>query len=409
VHSAPDSITIPLPTVLGMEESLPAGADFDSLRSLEFAELGSCIFLNAASFAPIPARTRRTVERFHALRASACDLDETDLVRALDRARGAAAELIGAAADEIALGWNASFGINLAALTLPVEPGSSIVVSAREFPANVYPWMGRRDTQLEIIPTDPLGRPDEERIMERLSSGGVSVFALSSVQFASGYRADLERLGGLCRENGIFFVVDAIQSLGQLPLDVRAANVDILATGGHKWLCSPFGTGFAYVRRELVERLEPRWVGWTGLEASSSLESLVDYRWVFRSDARRFEGGTLPFDSFAGLAEAVELFLELGVENIQRRLAALLHPLIEWLHAAPEIRIVSELSPARRSAILSFQPPNADHVYQRLVADGIVCSLREGGIRIAPHLYNTADEIGRVIEVLQALKDRRWS
>jgi cysteine desulfurase / selenocysteine lyase len=390
-------------------ESQPAGTDFETIRSLEFAELGSCIFLNAASFAPVPARTRSTLERFQAQRASACALDEADLVRALDRARGAAAELIRADKDEIALGWNASFGINLAALTLPVEPGSAIVVSAGEFPANVYPWMGRRDALLEIIPTDPLGRPDEDRIMERLSRGGVSIFALSSVQFASGYRADLETLGNLCRENGIFFVVDAIQSLGQLPLDVRAANVDILATGGHKWLCSPFGTGFAYIRRELIERLEPRWVGWTALEASSSLESLVDYRWGFRSDARRFEGGTLPFDSFAGLAAAVELFLEVGVETIERRLALLIRPLIDWLQSTPEVRIVSDLSPGRRSAILSFQPPNADAVHGRLTSEGILCSLREGGIRVAPHLYNTPAEIGRVIEVLQALKDGRWS
>ena len=369
----------------------------------------SGIYLNAASFAPIPERTRRVLHDFDDRRARVSSLTDDHLTQALHDARLAAAKLVGSDPEEIALGWNASFGINLAAQSLPVEPGSTVVVSDREFPANVYPWMGRSTTRLEIVPTDVSGRPDEDALLERLDRGDVSIFALSAVQFSTGYRADLVELGRFCRERGIFFVVDAIQALGQIPIDVREAEIDVLATGGHKWLCSPFGTGFAYVRRELIERMQPATVGWTGMEACASLDSLTDYRWSFRSDARRFEGGTLPFDRFAGFAAALGLFAEVGVPAIERHWRRLLEPLVEWLNGAPEVEVLSDLESERRSAILCFRPPEAERVHRSLQAAGILCAFREGAIRIAPHLYNTAAEVGRVVGVLDGGRSGGWT
>ena len=331
--------------------------DPERIRATEFPRLADSIYLNAASNGPVPERAHRALLASQEKRVAIGELTDAGLIETLRRARAAAARLVGADAGEIALGWNASYGINLAALSLPVRPGSTIVVSDREFPANVYPWMGRPDARLEIVPTNARGWPDEERLLERLTRGDVSVFALSSVQFASGYRADLARFGALCRERGIFFVVDAIQSLGQLPLDVRETRVDVLAAGGHKWLCSPFGTGFAYVRRELIERMEPRWIGWTGMEACSSLESLVDYAWSPRRDARRFEGGTLPVDGFAGFTESLGLLTEAGPERTGRHVLALLDPLVEWLRETPEAEVLSDLEPEHRSAIFCFRVP----------------------------------------------------
>lgn len=379
------------------------------VRAAEFPRLADSIYLNAAATGPIPERAHRALTSVQEKRRAIQQLTDEELGESLARARSAAARLVGGGADEIALGWNASYGINLAALSLPVEPGTTVVVSDREFPANVYPWMGRRDTKLELVPTAASGRPDEDRLLERLDRGDVSVFALSSVQFATGYRADLAKLGRFCRERGIFFVVDAIQSLGQLPMDVRAMEIDILATGGHKWLCSPFGTGFAYVRRELIERMEPRWIGWTGMQACQSLDSLVDYEWSFRRDARRFEGGTLPFDGFAGMAESVGLLLEVGVERIERHLLGVLDPLIAWLQETPEAEILSDLEPARRSAIFCFRLPRAQAVHQALLRDGVTCVLREGAIRLSPHLYNSRADIDRVVEILDERRAERWS
>ena len=389
--------------------SAAPAVDSLALRETEFPALGPGIYMNAASFTPLPERTRRVLRSFQDRRAALTDLGDDDLIAALASARRAAARLVGADAGEIALGWNASYGINLAAHCLPIERGSTIVVSDREFPANVYPWMARREARLETVPPDAGGRPDEARLLERLDRGDVSIFALSSVQFGTGYRADLERFGRFCRERGIFFVVDAIQSLGQRPLDVRAAEIDVLATGGHKWLCSPWGTGFAYVRRELIQRMEPAWVGWTGMTAAAALEGVMDYAWSPRSDARRFEGGTLAFDLFAGMAESIGLLLEVGVERIAAHLDDALEPLLAWLRATPEVEVVSDLDPAYRSAIVSFRPPAAERVFEALRAAGVTCALRSGAIRVAPHLYNTRSELERVVEILDEGRATRWS
>lgn len=383
--------------------------DVEALRRSEFPHLEDSAFLNAASFTPLPERSRTAMRDFDERRARIHRMTDEDFVSVLRRSREAAARLVGATPDEIALGWNTSFGLNLAALSLPIRPGGTVIVSDREFPANVYPWMALERSRLEVVPTDGAGRPDEARLLERLGRGDVSVFALSSVQFATGYRADLEAFGRVCREKEIFFVVDAIQSLGHLPMDVRTAGVDVLAAGGHKWLCSPFGTGFAYVRRELIERMEPRVVGWTGMSGSADLESVMDYTWALRADARRFEISTLPFQDFAGFAESLELLMEVGVERIEGHLEAILAPLVSWLVGCAEVDLVSDRDPRRRSGILSFRTPSGEAVFRRLTESGVLCARRGGAVRLSPHLYNDARDVERVIESLEASRKAGWT
>jgi selenocysteine lyase/cysteine desulfurase len=384
-------------------QSAPPAFDVHALREREFPTAARAPYLNAASVAPLPERALRAVDAYNRRRASAHDLTGDDFEPTLARAREAAARLIGAHADEIALLPNTSFGINLAAHVLPLRPGQRVVVSDREFPANVYPWMQlarSAGVQLDLVPADELGRPDEARLLAELERGDVGIFALSAVQFASGYSAVLERFGRVCRERGTYFVVDAIQALGQLPVDVRAAGVDILATGGHKWLCSPFGTGFAYVRRELVAELEPRVVGWTAMAGTLDYSRLLDYRYEFWETARRFEVATLPFQDIAGMTESLGLLHEIGPDAVHRHLVGLLDPLVEWISANGAAEIVSDLRPEHRSGIFCFRPPNAERAFGALERAGVVCVLREGAIRVSPHLYNTEDDIAVVMEVL---------
>lgn len=376
--------------------------DVAALRGREFPAVAESAYLNAASVTPLPERARAAAEAFTRKRTRIHELQDADFPEVAHRVRSAAARLVGAEPEEIALGGNTSFGVNLAAQCLPVAPGSTVVVSDREFPANVYPWMGEGcPARLEVLPTDARGLPDEDRILERLDRGDVSILAVSAVQFASGFRADLPRLGRACRERGVFFVVDAIQALGHLPLDVREAEVDVLATGGHKWLCGPFGTGFAYVRRELLSRMEPRVVGWTAMRASQDLSRLLDYRFDFVEEARKFEVGTLPFAELAGLAASVELLVEVGPERIEAHVRGLLDPLLAWLAEHPEVEVLSDTRPERRSGIFCFRPPEAEAVFARLREAGVVCALREGAVRLSPHLYNDAGDVARVIEVLE--------
>lgn len=285
-------------------------------------------------------------------------------------------------------------------LALPVQTGTTVITSDREFPANVYPWMGRDEYDFELIPTTAAGVPDEDALVDRLRRGDVSILAISAVQFTSGYRADLRRLGEACRSAGAFFVVDAIQALGHLPIDVREMGIDVLASGGHKWLLSPFGTGFAYVRSELIERMEPRVIGWTAMSACDDLEHLLDYSPGFRNDARRFEVATLPFQDLAAFAESLELLMEVGVPAIERHVLELLDRLERWLEGSDDVEILGDRSEARRSGILAFRPSDPQAVYRTLVDAGVVCALREGGIRIAPHLYSTTSDVERVMDVL---------
>lgn len=387
--------------------------DADALRAAEFPHVGPAPYLNAASLGPTPLRTRRAVDAYNRSRVHIHELwsaGAESFDRILERARDAAARLVGADADEIALLPNTSHGINLAAATLPVPAGSRIVVSAWEFPANVYPWMHRAKqagATLTVVPADALGRPDEDRMVEEVARGDAAVLAVSAVQFATGWRTDLARLGRVCREHGTRFVVDGIQALGQLPVDVREAGIDVLAAGGQKWLCAPFGTGFAYVRRELARELAPAVVGWTAMAACEDYANVVDYRWGLLPDARRFEVATQPMQDVAGLTASLSLFEEVGVERVAAHLAEILEPLAAYVDGREDLERVSDRAPERRSGIFSFRPreaPRLRAVGSALGRAGIVSVPREGAIRLSPHLYNTADEVARVMDVLEGVR-----
>jgi cysteine desulfurase/selenocysteine lyase len=377
-------------------------ADFRALRDREFPHVARAPWLNAASMGPLPERARAAVEAYNRRRSDIHSMRGADFEPVLARARRAAARLVGADDDEIALLPNTSHGLNLAALTLPLEPGRRVLVSDREFPANVYPWLAMRDVRgarVDVIPTDPQGSPDEARLLEELARGDVGILAISAVQFTSGWIADLVALGRACRANGAFLVVDAIQALGQVPLDVRAAEVDVLATGCHKWLCSPFGTGFTYVRRALIERMVPRVVGWTAMTASADLERVVDYETGWVEGARRFEVATQPFQDYAGMAEAVELLLDVDPARIRGHVLALLEPLEAWT-AERGVDVVRDPRPERRSGIFAFTAPDVAGANRALQRAGVGCVVREGAVRLSPHLYNQPEDIGRVMDVL---------
>jgi cysteine desulfurase / selenocysteine lyase len=380
----------------------------DTVREREFAALDGAAYLNAASLAPLPECARRTAEEYGLRRAAVQRMRGADFEPILAACRAAAARLVGATPDEIALGGNTSFGINLAALSLPLGERRTIVLSDREFPANVYPWMAREaeGARVEVIPATPAGQPDEARLLERLDRGDVGVFALSAVQFATGYRADLQRFGRHCRARGIHFVVDSIQALGHVPIDVEAMCIDVLAAGGHKWLCAPFGTGFAYVRRELGEGMAPRVVGWTAMRASAALEHVLDYRYEFLGDARKWEVATQPLQDFAAMTASLEMLLDVGIDEVERHVLSLLDPLAAWAETRGDDTLASDLSAGRRSGILGVRLAEPERVIAALQDADVHCALREGLVRISPHLYNTTHDMARLIDVLDSETSR---
>jgi len=374
--------------------------DLAGLRREEFPWAAETIYLDHASIGPLPERTRRAADLMNLKRAHPFELRHEDLFGALADGRAAAAALIGASPDEIALATNTSFGLGVAARALPFQPGDVVIASHREFPANVYPWkrLADRGVTLDLLPVTPAGWPDEVRLLERLDDPRVRCVAVSLTQFATGYTVDLARLSRETRARGQFLVVDAIQALGQLPLDVRSVEVDILSCGGQKWLLSPWGSGFIYVRAALIPTLDPVIAGWMAFEGTDDFSRLTDYRDELRANARRFELITVPFQDIVGMVQSIGLLRELGIAQIQQHLAGIQEPLLAWA----DRRGVAVTSPrgARGSGIVCLAPPRLDECYRALREARIFCSMREGSLRISPHCYNTADELTRVASVL---------
>ncbi|NOT08073.1 MAG: aminotransferase class V-fold PLP-dependent enzyme [Gemmatimonadales bacterium] len=376
--------------------------DLAALRQEEFPWAESRIFLNHASTGPLPERTRRAIDAFNADRADGMRISDERLQGVLREAREVAARLINAEVGEIALATNTSFGINLAARMLPLEPGSIVLVSEGEFPANVFPWrrLADRGASAELLPLTAEGWPDENAMIERMADPRVRVLAISHVQFHTGYRADLDRLGRAARATGTWLVVDAIQALGHLPFDVKETPVDILACGGQKWLLSPWGSGFMYVRKELVPRLASPFAGWMAFDGTSDFTTLLNYDLELHRDARRFELVTLPFQDFLGMNRSLDLLDELGPANIEAHVAGIGEPVRAWAERRG-VRMISPTNGAG-SGMLCLAAEDVPGGFEALRDAGVVCSVREGALRLAPHCYNTIDELNRVAEILES-------
>jgi cysteine desulfurase / selenocysteine lyase len=374
--------------------------DVARLRADEFPWTSEAVFLNAAGIGPLPERTRRVLEQWASYKSAPHALPDRLLAATLSDARRAAARLINAQPEEIALSTNTSYGLNLAARALPLSPGDIVLASDKEFPANVYPWMALRDrgVTFELAPTTADGWPDEDYMLRRIRDQRVRVLAVSLTQFANGYTVDLARLSAATRATGTFLVVDAIQALGQLPVDVRATPVDILSSGAQKWLLSPWGSGFTYVRRELIRHLAPADIGWLAFEGTDDFTRLTQYDPRLRADARRFELVTLAFPDFAGMTASLGLLLEVGIPTIRDHLCGVVAPVNEWA-ARRGVRLVSPTGP-KASAIVCVPMPDPMAAFNALRAAGISATVREGAVRLSPHLYNTADELQRVAEIL---------
>jgi len=380
--------------------------DVDALREREFpwAARGDCIYLNSASTGPLPRRTVDALAEWNEARTQPHTLSDPMVFGMLDRSRELVARLIGADTREIALAANTGYGTNLAAFGLPVESGDVILAPDLEFPANVYPWMAlaeRRGAEFRRLPLRG-GIPDEEALHEAIArEPRLKVVTVTWVSFVAGYRFDLAALARACHARGAFLVVDAIQGVGAAPLDVHACEVDVLTCGAQKWLLSPWGTGFVYVREGLVRELEPSQVSWMAFEGTDDFTRLTDYRYEWRGDARRFEQITLPYQDFAGMNASLELLEALGHAAVQAHIAGLADLVVEWADSRSDVTLVTPRDRARRAGIVAVKPPRAVEASARLKHAGVIHSLREGAIRLAPHCFTTEEEVRRALSLLE--------
>ena len=372
--------------------------DLNRYRSL-FPIAERCAFLNHAGVSPVNTRAVEAMRAFNELTAhvSFADLFE-DVANTLLDLRQRIATLVNAhSADEIVLMPNTATGINTAALSLPLHPGDNVLVLDGDYPANIYPWMNlaHRGVLTKFVPTRD-GGLDLDLLRARIDSH-TRVIALSSVLFATGFRNDLVAVGKLCREYGLFFVVDGIQSLGALPFDVQEAYVDFLACGSLKWLLGPSGGGFLYVRDELMEELVAG--AYVGAASVVNPENFLDYNFTLQPTAARFALGSQNFLGMLGVHASISLIQEVGIDQIAERVLALTSVAIDDLRRRG-YRFSASTAPEHRSGIVIVEVDDPLAASQRLKAAGIITVPRGKGVRLAPHFYNTEEELLRVGEVL---------
>jgi len=386
-----------------------------------FPGLFDKVFLDAACVSLAPRPAVEAIEKFLDL-AMVCPLDSSthhhifmDEMRAA--ARPAAARLINAHPDEIALVESTTHGLTLAAASIPLERGDRVLISDLEFLEVALPWVQRKKDgiEIEVVPNQN-GEARVEDFAARITPR-TRVIAISTVQWNNGYRADLEALSKLCREHGIRLVVDAIQQLGAVPLDVRRIPVDILACGGHKWLNAPFGCGFLYVRRAAFSQLQPPLAGYLSIQdppggwgeyfQTPNITPLGDYQLV--NTARRFEtGGTANYPGAVGLAASLNLVDKLGQHESAEHIVALTDQLLTGLDSLP-VKVVTPRAPENRSGIITFSAGSAEEnvrLVRRLEKNKILVSVRYtsnvGGVRVSCHFYNSAEDIAALLAALKS-------
>jgi cysteine desulfurase / selenocysteine lyase len=363
-------------------------------RRDQFPVTRELIYLNHAAVAPLCLPAARAMEELARDARDWGSFHYPEWQAAYEGLRRSAARLIGATRDEIAIVKNTSEGIATVALGLDWQPGATMVAFEDEFPANQYPWrrLEGRGVRIRWLRfTDPLERIEE-------AAKGARLLAISFVQYLSGWRADLEAIGAICRRHGCFFFVDAIQGLGTFPLDVRRAGIHGLAADGHKWLLGPEGCGVLFVDRDWLEAIEPVEFGWTN---AASYPDYASRDMALRPDAGRYECGTLNTIGCFGLRAAVDFLLETGVETVETLVLEVADRLAQGARAKGYEVLLRDHA-AHRSGIVTIRKPGTDSaaVCHRLREHRIVAAPRQGWVRLSPHFYITPEEIDRTVELL---------
>jgi cysteine desulfurase/selenocysteine lyase len=362
-------------------------------------------FFDHAAVAPITARAQKALNEWAADMAQNGDVMEHRWVQRIEEVRGFAGQLLDADPVDIAFIKNTSEGIGIVAEGFPWKSGDNVVTAAEEYPANIYPWMNlaSRGVEFRTVPSRD-GRIWIDDIRNAIDSR-TRLISLSFVEFASGFRNDLDAVGTLCRERGIYFFVDAIQGLGAFPLSVKKTPIDFLSADGHKWMLGTEGAGIFYVRRDLVDMLHPVGIGWNSVIGARNFGK-IDFR--LKPNAGRWESGSLNVGGIATLGASLEMLLETGIPAIAERVTELTDYLCERA-ARIGLEVYSSRKSEDKSGIVSLLAPGPDPIQlvRGFKKEGVVINQRAGRLRISPHFYNSHTEIDRLIDLLGRVRLRR--
>src|SRR5664280_1341735 len=360
----------------------------------QFPVRENLVYLNHAAVAPLPRRCADALRHL----ADDClhygSLHYDQWLAVYQGLRVAAARLVNADPREIALVKNTSEGIATLALGLDWQACDRMVGFLEEFPANLYPWKRLEAKGVEVT---WLSIYDSLEKIEQ-ACRGARLLAISFVQFLGGYRAPIQEIGEICQRNHCIYFVDAIQGLGAFPLDVRACHIDAVAADGHKWLLGPEGCAILYINQALQDRVEPVEFGWTNVAGYADYSSRD---MTLRSDAGRYECGTLNTIGCFGLKASIEFLLEVGVGEI----APVVQNLGDRIAIGVQARgyeLLGDRTPETGAGIVSFRKPQLEtaEIVRKLRASGLITAARAGWVRTSPHFYNSPSEIDGLLEAL---------
>lgn len=369
-----------------------------AIRSL-FPVTEKYTYLNHSAVCPLSTRVRDAMNALVEDVTHNGSVNYNDWLQTYERTRESAARLVNARAHEIAFMRNTSDAISAVANGIEWREGDNVVTCNVEFPANVYPWMRlceERGIQLRFA-EEREGRIDAGELLSKVDVH-TRVVTISWVQFASGFRSDLARIGKFCRERDIIFVVDVIQGLGGLKLDVERDYVDAFAADAHKYLLGPEGIALLFVSDRVIDQIKPTVVGWTSVK---NYEQHLDYDLNYRDGALRFECGTLNSAGVYGLGAAIDLFLEVGPAEVEAYLLGLSDYLAERL-TVKSYNVISSRLPGETSGVVTctHEQHSPRELHRLLRAKNIITAPRANRLRISPHFYNTREEVDALIEAL---------
>lgn len=376
----------------------------EQLLRKEFTHTDNLIYLNHAAVAPWPKRTREAICAFAEQNNEFGAQHYPRWLGVEIRLRDKLARLLNApSADDIALVKNTSEALSFVAYGLDWQTGHNIVTSNQEFPSNRIVWESLEQFGVELRQADLNSAASPEDALIQRCDKNTHLLAISSVQYASGLRMDLERLGQFCRDNNILFCVDAIQSIGALKTDVQAIQADFVMADGHKWMLAPEGLGVFYCRAGLRDKLKLTQYGW------HMVDQLGDYDrddWQPASSARRFECGSPNMLAIHALERSIALLLELGAENIEDELLKRSAYLIELIQQRPHIKLLTPDANKRHAGIVTFTVADVDQqkLYQHLMKQDIICAHRGGGVRFSPNFYTPIEQLTQAMEAIDRYK-----
>ena len=376
----------------------------DTLLAQEFSLEKDLIYLNHAAVSPWPARTAAAVTRFANENLTQGSMHYPQWVKTETALRQKLQRLVNApSVDDIALLKNTSEALSVVAYGLDWRKGDNIVISDQEFPSNRVVWESLRTFGVEVRKAhiDMQSNTPEQALLTACDHR-TRLLAISSIQYATGFRVDLETLGYYCRMNDILFCVDAIQSIGAVNFDVQAIAADFVMADGHKWMLGPEGVALFYCAAQHRERLKLHQFGWHMLENMTDYES---QEWHPCHTARRFECGSPNMLGIHALDASLSLLVEIGITEVEARVIERAELMMAAIHEATNLELVTPDSPGRYGAIVAFRHKHlsAEQCQAQLNGQKVMCAARGGFIRYSPHCYTPLTAIGEALEKVNHL------